>query len=190
MLKRIEKARTQRFVRGVDSTTLPGSHGIRRELSQQAHAIFVRPETEDVNAPVTVLLARPASHQKRTRATPAAMPPATTRTVTGSSKVPTPGRGGVDSCQLSKRGRYRSRPASSLARKFRKQTTHTPRRTSRTLELRGLKTQFQAVSIWPPGSRCWESQPALRGVGLLPTFLAWIEKLARFVLCWYIYPYE
>jgi hypothetical protein len=103
VLKRIEKARTQRFVRGLDSTTLPGSHGIRRELSQQAHAIFVRPETEDVNAPVTVLLARPASHQKRTRAAPAAMPPATTRTVTGSSKFPAPGRGGVDSFQLSKR---------------------------------------------------------------------------------------
>jgi hypothetical protein len=60
VLKRIEKARTQRFVRGLDSTTLPGSHGIRRELSQQAHAICVRRETEDDNPPVTVR-ARPAS---------------------------------------------------------------------------------------------------------------------------------
>ena len=42
---------------------------------------------------------------------------ATKRTVTGSSKFPTPGRGEVHSCQLSKRGRCRSRPASSLTRR-------------------------------------------------------------------------
>ena len=39
VLKRLENARSQRFVRGLDSSTVLGSKGIRYELSQKVHAI-------------------------------------------------------------------------------------------------------------------------------------------------------
>ena len=39
VLKRLENARAQRFVRGLDSSTVLGSKGIRYELSQKVHAI-------------------------------------------------------------------------------------------------------------------------------------------------------
>ncbi|MFM8844210.1 MAG: hypothetical protein ACKOFJ_08350 [Actinomycetota bacterium] len=39
VLKRLQNARAQRFVRGLDSSTVLGSKGIRYELSQKVHAI-------------------------------------------------------------------------------------------------------------------------------------------------------